>query len=138
MKHAVKYSLLPGLEKTGILAPMLPITFIHKGNTLPTVGLVDSGAQGALISTVIAEELGIKWEKLPKFVGFTTSGSFTFRVFKDLEVEVFDTKFTIDISIAEGINAFKCVLGRKDIFKKTKITFEGYNNIFYIEFRPMN
>ncbi len=138
MKHVVKYSLLPGLEKTGVLAPMLPITFIHKGNVLPTVGLVDSGAQGALISTVIAEELGIAWEKLPKFIGYTTSGSFHYRVLKDLEVEVFDTKFTIDISIAEGINAFKCVLGRKDIFKKATITFEGYKNVFYMEFRPMN
>lgn len=138
MKHTVKYSLLPGLEKTGVLAPMLPITFIHKGNLLPTVGLIDSGAQGALISTVIAEELGIVWEKLPKFIGYTTSGNFTFRVLKDMEIEVFDTKFNIDISIAEGINAFKCVLGRKDIFKKAKITFEGYNDLFYIEFRPMN
>ena len=138
MKHLIRYSLLPGLEKTGVLAPMLPITFIHKGNVFSTVGLVDSGAYGALISTVIAEELGIEWEKLPKFTGYTTSGNFTYRALEDLEVETFDTKFNIDISIAEGISAFKCVLGRKDVFKKAKITFEGYKNQFEITFREYN
>lgn len=138
MKHIVAYSHLPGLEKTGVLAPMLPITFINGDNEISTIALVDSGAESGMISTVIAEELGINWVKLPQYTGFTSSGRFAYRFFENLTVESFNNNFSMNISIAEGVNAFKCILGRKDIFRKAKVTFEGYKNQFSIEFRRLN
>ena len=61
-----EFSLLPGFEKSGVLVPMLPITFIHGKREVPTFALVDSGAESGIISTVIADELNIDWRKHPK------------------------------------------------------------------------
>lgn len=138
MKHTIAYSLLPGFERIRVLAPMLPVNFIHGNNEFSTVALVDSGAERGLISTIIADELGIDWINLPQFTGYTASGSLTFRLFNNIEVEAFNTSFKMDVAIAEGISAFKCILGRRDLFKKAKIIFEGYSNQFHIEFRRLN
>lgn len=59
MGITIDYSPLPGLEKTGVLAPMLPITFINGKHEFSTIALVDSGAESGVISTVIAEALSI-------------------------------------------------------------------------------
>lgn len=133
-----KYSLLPGLEKTGVLAPIVPITFINKNIGFPTFALVDSGAEQGLISTVIAGALEINWRILPKEIGLTTSGKFIFHRVPNLEARIEDYEFRLSIIVAEGINAFKCVLGRRDIFQKAKITFEGYKKNFQVEFRNLN
>lgn len=84
MTHSIAYSPLHGLEKTGVLAPMIPVTFLNK------------------------------------------------------DFEFFSERFSIDICIAEGVHTFKCILGRKDLFKKAKITFEGYKNQFHVDFRRFN
>lgn len=138
MIHKISYSSLPGLERTGVLAPMIPVIFTHKRYEFEAIALVDSGAEGSLISTVIAEELNIDWTKLPQHSGLTSSGRFTYRSFKNLDMHIFDHDFRLEVAIAEGIHAFKCILGRRDIFKKAKVTFEGYKNVFHIEFRAMN
>ncbi len=138
MAHIIPFSPLPGLEKTGVLAPMVPVTFSNGTNDFPTFALVDSGAERGLISTVIAESLGIAWEKLSANTGLTTAGSFTFRVFRDLQVDVFGHSFIMDMNIVDGISAFKCILGRKDLFRRAKITFECYKNEFQIDFRKFD
>ncbi len=138
MIHTIKYSLLPGFERTGVLAPILPVTFINGKYEMSSFALVDSGAEYGLISTIIAEALNIDWIKLPKKQGFTASGSFVYHTAKNIEAEVFGHNFRLSLNIAEGINAFKCILGRNDIFKQAKITFEGCKNQFYIEFRNLN
>jgi hypothetical protein len=138
MTNIIQFSPLPGFEKTGVLVPVVPVTFSNALNYFPTFALVDSGAERGLISTIIADSLGIPWEKLPKSTGFTTAGSFTYRVFKDLRVNVLGHEFIMDMNIVDGINAFKCILGRKDLFRRAKITFECYKNQFQIEFRKFN
>ena len=138
MIHTIKYSLLPGFERTGVLAPILPVTFFNGKYEMASFALVDSGAEYGLVSTVIAEALHIDWTKLPQKRGFTTSGSFAYRTAKNIYAEIFDQNFRLNLNIAEGVNAFKCILGRNDIFKQAKITFEGYRNQFIIEFRNLN
>lgn len=91
-----------------------------------------------MVSTVIAEALNIDLVNLPQKRGFTASGSFAYRTAKNMEAEVFGHNFNLNLNIAEGINAFKCILGRNDIFKQAKITFEGFKNQFNIEFRNLN
>ncbi|MBI2616518.1 hypothetical protein HYW55_00085 [Candidatus Gottesmanbacteria bacterium] len=134
----LKYSLLPGLERTGVLAPVVPVTFIHGNFEFPTFALVDSGGEQGLISTVIADALNINWQKLPRHVGLTTSGNFVYHTFPNLVAKIDDYEFRLSINIAEGVNAFKCILGRKDIFQQAKITFEGYKKEFRIDFRNLN
>ncbi len=129
---------MPGFEKTGVLAPILPITFIHGIYEVPSFALVDSGAEYGLVSTVIAEALNIDWVKLPQKRGFTASGSFYYHTAKNIDAEVYGHNFRLSLNIAEGVNAFKCILGRNDIFKQAKIIFEGYKNQFHIEFRNLN
>ena len=136
--RTIAYSPLPGFERTGVLAPMVPVTFIHGKYEFSTVALIDSGAEGSLISTVIAEQLNIDWTNLPQRTGYTSGGQFTFRVFKNLDANIFNHDFRLEVAIAEGVHAFKCILGRRDIFKQAKITFEGYKNQFHLEFRNLN
>lgn len=133
-----KFSPLPGLEKTGVLAPMTPVTFIKGNLEFSTIALVDSGAEQGLISTAIAEALNIDWQKLPKKTGLTTSGSFIYHTVSQLIARIEDNEFRLSINIAEGISPFKCILGRKDIFQQAKITFEGYKKEFRLEFRNLN
>lgn len=133
-----KYSLLPGLEKTGVLAPIVPVTFINKNTEFPTFALVDSGAEQGLISTVIADALEINWRKYPKEVGLTSSGQFIFHRVSNINARIENYEFRMTIVVAEGMNAFKCILGRRDIFQQAKITFEGYKREFQIEFRNLN
>ena len=120
------------------LAPIVPVTFKYRSNEFPTFALVDSGASGAMISTVVAEELGIKWDKIPKESGFTPSGQFLFHTIKNLEAEVEGNRFSLTLIVVEGISPYQCILGQKDLFQKARITFEGYKNEFEIVFRQFN
>jgi hypothetical protein len=139
MSLIFNYSPLPGLEKTGVLAPIVPITFINAGHSFSTFALVDSGAENAVISTVVADALSINWRNIKKEMGFGMGGkNFVFHRFKDLEAEIEYNNFVMDICVIEGIYAFKCVLGRNDIFKKAEIRFKGFENKFELIFRNTN
>lgn len=58
---------------------MVPVTFSYGGNEFPTFALVDSGAAGAIISSVIAEALGIDWQQTSVSISLHlgSSGSFS-------------------------------------------------------------
>lgn len=132
------YAPLPGLERTGIMAPLVPVTFINGVYNISTLALVDSGAESGVISTIIADDLNIDWVNLPRESGLTMSGGFFYHSLKNLQAEIDDNSFMLDINIVEGINAFKCVLGRRDLFRKADINFKGYKNQFEIVFREFN
>lgn len=128
-----EYSLLPGLERTGVLAPMLPITLMNGIYSFSTIALVDSGAQRGLISTVIADELHIKWKNFPIREGFSTGGNFLYHEVGETKTEIVNISFRFNLNVVEGIYAFKCILGRSDIFRVAKITFEGYKKQFHLD-----
>ena len=133
----IKYSPLPGLEKTGVLAPMIPVTFLNGKHEFSTIALVDSGAEAGIISTVIADKLNIKWRKIPARSGFSIGSSFRFHPV-GINAQIYDHKFSLKLNVVEGIFAFKCILGRKDLFKRARICFEGYKNQFEVIFREFN
>lgn len=133
MKYS--YSPLPGITSKIVLAPLVPITLHYKHFEFPTFALIDSGATGAVISTVIAEELDIKWRNIPVTTGFTLSGQFRFHKIENIYAEIDDASFILNINIIEGISPYRCILGQMDLFKKAKIVFEGYRNQFEIIFR---
>ena len=101
--------------------------------SFPTIALVDSGAQRGLISTVIADGLNIKWRDFPKREGFSTGGNFLYHEVGETKTEICNTSFLFNLNVVEGIYAFKCILGRSDIFRVAKITFEGYKKQFHID-----
>ena len=138
MSFIFDYNLLPGLERTGVLAPMIPITLSNGTKSFSTYALIDSGAENAVISTVIAEALNIDWRNIKQEKGFGMGSGFLFHRFKDLEADIESNEFFLDVCVIEGIYAFKCVLGRNDIFKKAEIKFRGFENKFEINFRNMN
>lgn len=134
----VQYSPLPDITSKVVLAPLVPIILRNVKYEFPTFALIDSGASGAVISTVIADVLNIKWDKLPAEGGFSVGGNFKFHKFDNLKADVFDNEFFLNVSVVEGISPYKCILGQADIFKRAKIIFEGYKNQFEIEFRDFN
>lgn len=137
MGIVIDYSPLPGLEKTGVLAPMIPVTFINGGQEFSTIALVDSGAEAGIISTVIADKLNIKWREIPARSGFSVGSNFLFHPV-DIDALVYEHNFPLKINVVEGIFAFKCILGRKDLFKRARICFEEYKNQFELVFRELN
>ncbi len=138
MALVFKYSPLPGLERTGVLAPIVPITFTNGVYEFSTYALIDSGAENAVISTVIADALHIDWSNIKQEKGFGMGSQFLFHRFNDLKANVENNEFVIDICVVEGIYVFKCILGKNDIFKKAEIKFKGYENKFELVFRKMN
>lgn len=136
MKFA--YSQLPTITSLPALAPLVPVTFIYKNIEFPTFALVDSGAAGAVISTVIADGLGIEWDKIPRSVGFTLSGQFISHFVSNVEATIDDFSFSLGVSIVEGASPYHCILGQKDLFQNAKITFAGYKKEFEVLFRENN
>jgi hypothetical protein len=134
----IPYSPLPDIKSKVILAPLVPITLYNGKYEFSTFALIDSGASGAVISTVIADALGIKWEKLPGEGGFSVGGNFKFHRVENIKADIFNHDFLLALSVIEGISPYKCILGQADIFKRAKIIFEGYKNQFTIEFRNFN
>lgn len=133
-----RYSQLPSITSRVVLAPMVPVTFLYGGNEFATFALVDSGAAGAVISTPIAEALGVDWMRVPITVGFTLSGRFRSHKIEHVNAEIDGNVFSIAVSVVEGISPYHCILGQDDLFKKASITFEGFRNEFDITFRRMN
>lgn len=134
----IPYSPLPDIKNRVILAPIVPVTFYNRSYSFSTFALVDSGASGAVISTVIADELHIPWDTLPVTNGFSVGGLFRSRTFENLNTEILSHEFSLRISIIEGISPYKCILGQADLFQRAKITFEAYKKNFSIEFRQYN
>lgn len=134
----VPYSPLPDIKSEIVLAPLIPVTFYNGKYEFSTLALIDSGASGAVISTVIADALGIEWKNISAEGGFSVGGSFRFHLIDDIKASVYDNDFMLNLSVIEGVSPYKCILGQADIFKKAKITFEGYKNQFEIVFRDFN
>ncbi len=132
------FSPLPTITSKKVFAPIVPITFRTKNHEFSTFALVGSGTSGALISTIIAEALGIEWDNIPTEVGFTPSGTFRFHKTKNIEADIDGNVFPLSISIAEGISPYQCILGQNDLFQKAKIIFESYKKQFEIIFREFN
>lgn len=134
----IKYSQLPDIKSKIVLAPLVPIILINRQYEFPTFALVDSGATGAVISTVIAEVLHIDWRSIPVNLGFSVGSNFRSHKFDKLNAEIADHKFQLSMSIVEGISPYRCILGQGDIFQRAKITFEAYKKQFEIIFREYN
>lgn len=134
----IKYSQLPDFKSKIVLAPIIPVTFIHGNYEFSTFALVDSGATGGVISTVIADALNIKWDKIPVMHGFTVGGTLRSHRFNGLKTNVYDHEFSLSIGIVEGTSPYKCILGQRDLFQRAKITFEAYKNQFELIFREYN
>ncbi len=136
MTHKFEYSVMPGT--TSIYAPIVPVTFINGKYSINTFALVDSGADSAIMSTVLGQQLEIDWASLPQQTGYTSSGPFFFRTFEDLKAEIKYNDFLMNMNIIEGASPYKCILGRADLFRKADIKFMGYKNEFEITFRDLN
>lgn len=134
----IKYSPLPDFKDRIVLAPVIPVTFFNGKYEFSTFALIDSGATGAVISTVIADALNIKWDKIPLAQGFSVGGPLRFHRFNRLKINVYDHEFTLSIGIIEGTSPFKCILGQRDLFQRAKITFEAYKSQFEVVFREYN
>lgn len=132
----IPYSPLPG-SNGKVYMPMVPVTLISDSYEVPTFGLVDSGADGATISTVLAESLGIDWTSIPSASGTTMSGSFIYHR-TNIDIDIYGEKFEISVCIAEAVAPFKCILGEADLFQRARISFEREKGQFSIELRELN
>lgn len=136
--HKIPYSPLPDVTSRVVLAPLVPATLYNGTQEFSGFALVDSGAMGGVISTVIADELGIAWEKLPPIEGYSVGGTFRSHRVGNLKAEIFDHTFQLSLSIVEALSPYRFILGQTDFFHQAKITFEEYKKQFTIEFRKLN
>ena len=105
----VDYSPLPGL-KGSVLAPIIPVTFFYNRNEFSTFALIDSGVSRGVISTIIAEALGIDWEKIPVKTGLSVASSIRCHPAK-LTINIYNFKSYLTVDIVEGLAPYKCILG---------------------------
>ena len=136
--HRIAYSPLPDITSKVALAPLVPATLTYGTQEYPGFALVDSGAMGCVISTVIAEELGIAWHKTSSGQGFSVGGIFRFHRVEGVKIEIYGHVFQLSLSVVEGVSPYKFILGQNDLFHQAKITFEEYKRQFTIEFRKFN
>ena len=134
----IRYSPLPDFREKVVLAPLIPVTLRNGKYEFSTFALVDSGATGAVISTVIAEALNIDWNKIPAAQGFSVGGTLRSHRFNNLKANIYDHEFKLSVGIIEGISPYRCILGQRDLFQRARITFEGYRNQFELTFREYN
>lgn len=134
----LRYSQLPGITSKVVFAPVIPATLTYETQQFPSFALVDSGAMSGVISTVIADELGISWRKMTAIQGYSVGGVFISHRVENLRISIFDYSFSATLSVVEGIAPYRFILGQSDIFHHAKITFEEYKNQFAIEFRHFN
>ena len=134
----IRYSPLPDFREKVVLAPLIPVTLRNGKYEFSTFALVDSGATGAVISTVIAEALNIDWNKIPVAQGFSVGGTLRSHRFNNLKANIYDHEFELSVGIIEGISPYRCILGQRDLFQRARITFEGYRNQFELTFREYN
>ena len=120
------------------MAPLVSITLSYGAREFSGFALVDSGASGAVISTIIAERLGIAWEKIPIVEGYSVGGTFLSHHVENLRAEIVDYSFQLSVSVIEALSPYRFILGQTDLFHQAKITFEEYKKQFTIEFRKFN
>ncbi len=136
--HGIPYSQLPGITSKIALAPLAPVTLFHDIYEFSGFALVDSGSSGAVISTIIAERLGIPWKKIPILEGYSVGGTFRSHRVENLKVEIFGHSFQLSVSVVEVLSPYRFILGQADLFHQAKITFEEYKKQFTLEFRKFN
>jgi predicted aspartyl protease len=116
---------------------MIPVTFSSKNLEFSTFALVDSGASMSVISTVIAEELGIDWINVPVKTGLAVASTVRYHTV-GITAEIFGHTFDLAVNVAEGLAPYHCILGQADLFQRAKIIFEAYKKEFSIDFRKFN
>lgn len=127
------YSRLPGFPKSPLM-PTIEVNLISGKSQFPTRALVDSGASQSAITTEVAEFLGIDWNSLPSFTGFSIQGAYGCHPYP-LKIEILGQNFTFTFNIIEGRSIFSCVLGQEDFFKMARVVFERYREVFEISFK---
>jgi len=114
--------------------PTVEVNLIHEGNQFPTRALIDSGASQSAITTEVAEFLGIDWNSVRSFTGFSIQGAYACHPYP-LKIEILGQTLTFTFNIIEGRSIFSCILGQEDFFKVARVVFERYREVFEITFK---
>jgi hypothetical protein len=97
-------SLLDGSEE--LWRPEIPLHLIGKTGGLFTYGLLDSGADGVLISRSIADDVGIGLEETSRWPVRGVSGESLEAVLGHVEVEVMDQQDSVCWRMPVGVVTF--------------------------------
>lgn len=128
------YFLAPGLPRSASI-PFVKVVYKNNSKkTTPILALVDSGAQVSFAPLDLALWLGIRVDqKHPLDVrGFNNAATTCYPGLTTVEIDGRDK----EIPIYFGGNAnLQCILGQDPFFDFAKITFERYNNTFFIDWQ---
>jgi hypothetical protein len=112
-------------QRAFIARPVIPIQLRNGDAVVQVLALVDSGADGSLFNTQLADEIGIDWRKgeYRQFTGI--EGSPVDVYMSDVEIHVGGGASRIQASVgfttSRGVGA---VLGQADFFSQHKIIFD--------------
>ncbi len=103
----IEYSPLPDITSRVVLAPLVPVTLTYGAYEFSTFALVDSGAAGAVISTVIADALNIDWLGIKPKGGFSVGGTFLSHRVEEVTADILGHQFPLALDVVEGIGPYK-------------------------------
>ena len=107
-----------------ILRPLIQFQIKTRIGWVPVMGYLDSGADMTLLPLSFAKALGIKIEdeQLKEIRGIGDSAVSV--IIKEVEMKIGDENLKANVGIAL-IEEVPYLLGRKDVFNKFRIIFEG-------------
>jgi hypothetical protein len=117
--------------------PAVKVRFSYGERTTPAVlGLIDSGADGLLLSKEYADFFGIDLGSLDEVDSKGAGGGFKRYVFKSINVTIMGIGETFEVEASFTNSAefpFMPLLGIKAVFHKFKITVDAQANKFIFE-----
>lgn len=110
--------------------PHLPVVVHGPGGYVPLSGLVDSGAEDCMISSELAEPLGVNLRKAIRTQVSGVGGEGREGRITKVEIEVPDFQFRFEAPIIFSDIPFPLILGQNNFFLHFRVLFERDQAVF--------
>ncbi|HEX8653305.1 MAG TPA: aspartyl protease family protein [Pyrinomonadaceae bacterium] len=133
-----EYTVFPDdtVPKGYVEIPLLDVRLFYRGQQDDVSCLVDSGADGCMFHSSVAENLGIDLESGEPVTHYALGMTPLQCYMHTIELQIFDFDERIQIRAGFSRDSEMCVLGQDGFFENYEITFRGYEKTFEINSRP--
>lgn len=137
MLNAQQFPFVERYDQFGVpdAAPLLPLTLTMRGNSLQTMGLLDTGASVNVLPYSIGLQIGAVWEQ--QTVSLRLAGNLGPVAARGLVVQAKVAQFrTVDLAFAwVQTNDVPVLLGQMNFFREFDVCF--YRSELAFEVRPV-
>lgn len=115
----------PYKKVVGGFAPIIPVIFAGRGNSVCAECYVDSGAVMSLFDNSTAELLGIKWQSGKRRPFVVGDGKLIYGFMTNVRITIGDVSFIAPIAFSSELKIGFNLLGRSGVFSQfSEIAFQ--------------